>query len=272
MNNFKEKLQGKAVLITGASKGIGRAIAESLGVYKMKIGLLARSGKLLSDVAQKLEGLGSEVLILETDLKERKYIEEAASRFNKKFGVPDFLINNAGIGVRGFWQDISLDAELDEVAINYIAPITLIRLLLPDMLRLGRGHIININAIGGMYAAPYQGAYGASKTALLAYSTSLAYELKKTKVKISSLILPGPIDTDFLNKPNFEGFKSSKDLVPAQEIAKSILSLIEKPREAVFVGPRIKLFAVKIVSFKPESFRKIIEKKNPPPYKLAGKG
>ncbi|KMP10306.1 hypothetical protein UR09_06670 [Candidatus Nitromaritima sp. SCGC AAA799-A02] len=264
---MKEKLQGKTALITGASEGVGRAIAETLSHYEMKLGLIARSQDKLEQVAEKVNRKGSEAMILKADLRDRSAIEEAVGKFKAKFGVSDFLINNAGIGVRGYWCDIPLESELDTLAVNYTAPMILIRALLPDMLKADQGHIININTIGALYAAPYNGAYCASKWALLAYVESLAYELESTHVHISSLF-PGPIDTRFLSNPNFESFKRSPDMVSPSFMAEKVLSLIDSPRERVFIGSLFKLMAVKIASFNPRFFRKIIEKKNAPPKKL----
>lgn len=260
----KEKLQGKTALITGASEGVGRAIAEALSHYDMRLGLIARSQKKLAEVAENVDRNGSVATILKTDLRIESEVKGAVEKFNTKFGVVNFLINNAGIGFRGRWGDISLESELETMAVNYTAPVTLIHSLLPDMLKTNAGHIININTIGGLYAAPYNGAYCASKWALLAYVESLAYELENTAVKISSLF-PGPIDTRFLNNLNFEDFKRSPDIVPPDYIAKKVLSVIESPRERVFIGSLLKFIVVKIANFNPRFFRKIIEKKNKPP-------
>lgn len=264
-----KKLCGKTALITGASRGIGKAIAEIFSKYNMKLGLIAHSEEKLNQIAMSVNSAGSEALKLNVDLRDKEAIKEAVREFKNKFGVPDFLINNAGIGIRGFWDEISLDSELDILSVNYTAPIILIRLVLPDMIKADRGHIININAIGGMYAAPYQGAYCASKAALLSYSSSLAYELEKTNINISSIIT-GPVDTDFLNKQNFESFKDSKDMVSPEVLAEKVLSAIEYPKEIVFVGSPLKLLAVKITNFYPSFFRRIIEKKNTPPKRHNG--
>lgn len=264
---MKKHLQKKTALITGASTGVGKALAETFCGYNMKLGLLARSPEKLKTVAEHVTAAGSEALILSADLRDRKAVENAALQFKNKFGVPDFLINNAGIGYRGFWSDISLQSELDVMTVNYTAPVILIRSLLPDMLKAGKGHIININSIAGLYAAPYQSAYCASKSALLAYSECLAYELENIDVHITT-VFPGPIDTDFLNGKNFENFRNSSDMVSPKNIAEIVLSAIRNPEERVFVGPTWKPLAVKIANLYPRFFRKLIEKKNKPPEKL----
>ena len=195
---MNKSFQGKSALITGASEGVGRAIAETLGPLKMNLGLLARSQEKLEQVAETVSRAGSQAFILKGDLRDRARIESIADEFKGKFGFPDFLINNAGIGVRSYWEDTNLESELDTTKVNYIAPMILIRAFLPSMLKADKGHIININTIGGLYSAPYQGAYCASKWALISYTESLAFELENTKVSIST-IFPGPIDTNFLN-------------------------------------------------------------------------
>ena len=266
---MSEKLYGKTALITGASEGVGRAIAETLGRHKMHLGLISRSRDKLEQVAENVTKAGSKALVLDADLRNPSDIKAAAKKFKEEFGFSDFLINNAGIGFRGFWVDVPLESELDIMAVNYTAPLILIRTLLPDMLQADTGHVININSIGGLYAAPYQGAYCASKWSLLAYSESLAYELKNTKVNISS-IFPGPIDTNFSNHPNYESFKNSPDMVSSDEVAKVVLDAINNPRERVLFGPLwpLKLLVVKIAGLYPQLFRKLIEKKNTPPKKI----
>lgn len=264
-----EKLRGKTVLITGASEGVGRAIAETLSKQQMNLALISRSRDKLEQVAENVTKAGSKALVLNTDLRDPLAITTAVKTIKEKFGFLDILINNAGIASRGFWVDISLESELDIMTVNYTAPIILMRSFLSDMLKADTGHIININSIAGLYAAPYQGAYCASKWSLLAYSESLAYELENTKVNISS-IFPGPIATNFLNGPNFDSFKNSPETVSAHLVAEIVLKTINNPRERVLFGSLwpLKLLAIKIASFNPRFFRKFIEKRNPAPKKL----
>ena len=125
-------------------------------------------------------------------------------------------------------------------------------------------HIVNINSIAGLFTTPYQGAYCASKSALTAYASSLAYELESTNVRISTLF-PGPIETPFLNGRNYEGFKNASDKVTAEFIAEKTISVINNPQELVFIGSRWKALAVKIANLYPIFFRKLIEMKNTPP-------
>lgn len=261
-HNLNTILRSKSALVTGASRGVGRAIVEKLSVYNMKLGLIARSEESLRRVAEDVEARGSHALVLSADLRKRDEIEDAAKEFKRNFGTAEFLINVAGFGFRRYWEEGTLRNEKDMMAVNYIAPLILMRLFLPDMLKENKGHIININSISGLYASPYLGAYCASKAALLAYSTSLAYELKQTKVKMSS-IFSGAIDTGFLD--NYKGITKTKNMLTPEEVATKILSIIYKPRERLFIGTLKELVVVKVVNLYPQFFRKLIESRNDPP-------
>jgi|TARA_B100000315_G_scaffold258095_1_gene309066 short-subunit dehydrogenase len=261
---MENKLKDKVVLVTGASKGIGKAIVEALSIYDLKLGLLARSEDALEKVAEYTRNAGSEVKTLRVDLNNQVEIEGAVEKLRQEYGAPDILINNAGFGARDYWTNVSLEEELKMTKVNYEAPVILIRCILPDMMKLGRGHIININTLGGVYAAPYQGAYCASKAALFAYSSSLAYELENTNVDITSLIV-GPTDTGFLNRPNYEGYKKDNVMTSPEKVADKVISIINHPQEISMVESPLKLLVAKITNLHPRFFRRIIERKNTPP-------
>jgi short-subunit dehydrogenase len=266
-NSLEELLVGKPAFITGASRGVGRSIVEKLSTYKMKLGLLARSREKLESTAEHARAKGCETLTLYADLRKRDELEKAVGQFKEQFGVPKLLINNAGIGDRRYWAELSADEELDIMAVNYSAPVLLTRLFLPAMLKKKEGsHIININSVAGLYASPYAGAYGASKAALLAYFTSLAYELESTSVKTSSLF-SGPIDTEFISRSGFALFKDRKGMLKPGDVATRVLETIKNPRERVFANTFFEQLAIKLAGLNPPLFRGIIERKNPLPLK-----
>ena len=149
------------------------------------------------------------------------------------------------------------------MAINFRAPVVLMRRFLPGMLRAGRGHIIHINAIGGMYPAPFQGPYCAGKAALMAYCTSLAFELRGTGVHLSSLY-PGGIDTAFLDGPNLQGFRRGRDLLAPATVAAAVLEVMRTPRATVVFGSPVKRLAVRLAQLFPTFFQALIERRNPP--------
>jgi short-subunit dehydrogenase len=266
-----EGLQGKKALITGASKGIGRAIAEELSVYGVQVALLARSKNKLNEIVESIEQSGNKALALTSDLRDKNSVLAAVSEYKKQFGSLDFLINNAGFGLRRLWQDISLEMELEMMAVNYLAPVILTRHFLPEMLHRDEGQIVNINSFAGIYAAPYQGAYAASKSALVSYATSLAYELEKTNVHISSIFL-GPTDTEFIRSAHDEGWidNHKKDkLNSTKNVAETVVSTLLKPKESVVVGSPLMLLAARLTNLNPQLARKLIEKKHFPPSRFS---
>jgi len=256
------KLRGKKALITGASKGIGRAIAEELSSYGVKVALLARSKDKLDEVVERITRSENEALALKSDLCDKASILSAIIEYKKQFGSLDFLINNAGFGVRRLWQDIPLDMELEMMAVNYLAPVILIRHFLPEMLHRDTGHIVNINSFAGIYSAPYQGAYAASKSALVSYA-----KLEKTNVHISSVFL-GPTDTEFIRSAHDEDWvdnhKKSK-LNTTKNVAKVVISTLVNPKESVVVESPLILWAARLTNLNPRLARKLIEKKHAPP-------
>jgi|TARA_B100000315_G_scaffold186392_2_gene175782 short-subunit dehydrogenase len=266
------RLQGKKALVTGASKGIGRTIAEELSSNGVQVALLARSKDKLNEIVSSITRSGNKALALASDLRDRDSILSAVAEYKKQFGSLDFLINNAGFGVRRLWKDVSLDMELEMMAVNYSAPVMLTRHFLPDMLSRDSGHIVNINSFAGMYAAPYQGAYAASKSALASYATSLAYELKKTDVHISSIYL-GPTDTEFIrsahDKDWVDSHKQGK-LNTTKDVARVVISTLVDPKETKVVGSSLNLLAARLTNLNPRLARTLIEKKHTPPKDLSG--
>ena len=276
MENRKQKksyegLQGKKALITGASKGIGRAIAEELSVYGVQVALLARSKNKLNEIVESIEQSGNKALALVSDLRDKNSVLAAVSEYKNQFGSLDFLINNAGFGLRRLWQDISLEMELEMMAVNYLAPVILTRHFLPEMLHRDEGQIVNINSFAGIYTAPYQGAYAASKSALVSYATSLAYELEKTNVHISSIFL-GPTDTEFIRSAHdgdwIDNHKKDK-LNSTKNVAETVVSTLLKPKESVVVGSPLMLLAARLTNLNPQLARKLIEKKHVPPSRFS---
>jgi len=265
MSITQSQLEGKTILLTGATRGVGRAIALKFAPHCVNFGLLGRSSENLEKVGDDVKSLGSNPFLMAVDLREPQLIENVVRRFTERYGSPHILINNAGIGDRRHWKHLSAKDELDMMAVNYIAPVLLTRLLLPGMLeRSGPSQILNINSVAGLYTSPYTGAYCASKAALLAYFTSLAHELENTSVKISS-IFTGPVNTDFMSHSGFACFKNRKDILTPDKVAQIALQAVTHPQERIFVGSPLNFLLIKLVNLQPLWFRKWIESRNPPP-------
>jgi len=189
----------KVAFISGASRGIGAAIALKLAAHGYKLALLARNGDDLQAVAAQTGLAPDECLCLVADLQVPTDIEQAVAQCLAYFGSVDVLINNAGIGHFGQIQDLSLDQLQEQLQVNVVASWMLIKGFLPQMVQLGNGLLINI--LSDAARRPFAGgtAYCASKFAQDGMLRSLQEELKDSSIKISN-IYPGLVNTYFNNK------------------------------------------------------------------------
>lgn len=185
-------LDGRTALVTGASKGIGAAIARALDRAGARVALAARDGERLHSVAA---DLGHDPVVLQADLSGAGAPGELAGRALAALGHVDVLVNNAAVAARLATEDV--DAELvDQLhAVNVRAPLLLIAALLPSMVERGRGSVVNLSSVSGVVGTPKRAAYAATKGAVDAMTRSLAAELGPAGVRVNS-VAPGVVDTD----------------------------------------------------------------------------
>lgn len=222
MFNQSPKLAEQVVLITGASTGIGAALAQILAQQFLGIRLVlaARNGERLAEVATFCRKAGAEVLVVPTDLEQNEQVENLAKKAIAHFGKVDALVNNAGYGQMGPIELIPDRAVQRQFQINVLAPLTLIRALVPAMREAGGGKIINISSLGGRLAFPFGGMYSASKFALEALSDSLRMELEPFNIQVS-VIEPGPVSTEFF-------------IAAAQAVEENVVNPEHTPYRAAF--------------------------------------
>ena len=188
----------QVVLITGASAGIGAALAQVLAdrFPKIRLVLAARSLDKLDATAAHARQSGAEVLTVVTDMAEPEQVKALAKGAIDKFGRVDVLVNNAGYGQMGPIELIPIEAAQRQFQVNVIGAIALIQALIPVMRDQGGGKIINVSSLGGKIAFPLGGLYSASKFALESLSDSLRRELHPFNIRVS-VIEPGPVSTEF---------------------------------------------------------------------------
>lgn len=185
----REDDEPKVVLITGASTGVGLALARKLWNSSYRVILTARESSLtrfpnppFSDTSR----FRIRPLDVTNDSERRALVEE----IERDWGGVDVLINNAGLAYRSVVEHMSDDEELHQMSVNFFAPLALIRLVLPKMRERRAGQIINISSVGGMMAMPTMGSYSASKFALEGASEALWYELRPWNIRVT-LVQPG---------------------------------------------------------------------------------
>ncbi|HUP57178.1 MAG TPA: SDR family oxidoreductase [Bdellovibrionota bacterium] len=182
------------VLITGASTGVGLALARRLVGAPFRVVLTARESSLRR--LQKETFFGDpRFTILPLDVTSAQSRQALIAEIDARLGGVDILVNNAGISYRSVIEHMSDDDLSKQIDTNFHGPLSLIRLVLPGMRKKGRGRIINISSVGGMMAMPTMGAYSASKWALEGASEALWYETRPWDIRVT-LVQPGFINSD----------------------------------------------------------------------------
>jgi 3-oxoacyl-[acyl-carrier protein] reductase len=218
----KEKtLEGKVALVTGASRGIGLAIARKLGGLGAKLSLCARSADKLQNVAHELKGAGVEVIVVAADVTSGDDILSLVEETKQAFGTIDILVNNAGIGYFGPFYEAN-ESNWDPVLDTNLKSVFLLsKEVAKGMIERRSGHIINIASLAGKNAFAGGAIYCASKWGLLGMTECMAEDLRAHGIRVSA-ICPGTVATDF--SPH-AGKDTSKMLQP-EDIAQVVESIV----------------------------------------------
>lgn len=184
-------------LVTGASSGIGRALAREFAADGWDLFVVARRESRLQGLADELdESYGTGVEIVPMDLAEPGAAEDLYDELDRRDHAVDALVNNVGIGVHGPFHETDLERELDQVQLNVMLPAHLTKLYVPEMVERDEGVVLNVASAAGFQPGPFMAGYYASKAYLLHLSEALAEEVRGTGVSVTALC-PGPIDTEF---------------------------------------------------------------------------
>jgi NAD(P)-dependent dehydrogenase (short-subunit alcohol dehydrogenase family) len=188
-------LDGRVAVITGASRGLGKAMALALGGAGARLALVSRNVQQLSAVASEARQLGAEAEVFRTDVGDEAQVLQLGSDVVAKFGAVDILINNAGTVVRKLCVDYTLAEWNTVLHTNLTSAFLLCRTFVPHMKGRGYGRVINISSIFAHVSLPQRTAYSASKAGLLGFTRALALELAQDNITVVA-ISPGPFLTE----------------------------------------------------------------------------
>ena len=208
-----ESLKGKIALVTGAGKGIGRAVALALANEGVHIGLIARTEKDLLSVAEELRFLGVKTSVATADVSEIESVNAAVAHIQEQLGNIDILINNAGTAKFGNFLELEPAEWENQIKINLFGVYYVTRAVLPQMIERKTGDIVNISSSAGLKGNALTSAYSASKFAVMGLTDSLMLEVRKHNIRVTALT-PSTVVTDLAKSANLINNNEEKLMHP----------------------------------------------------------
>lgn len=229
---------GQTVLITGATGGLGTFITHALADRGVNLVLMAFPGADLAELQAAVERKGAKAISFAYDVRNAEQRRQILAATLDKFGGLDVLINNAGIEYTSAYHDLTEEAIGDTIAVNLEGPMIMTRLVLPEMLRRGRGHIVNMASLAGKSGPAYQEPYAATKAGLIAFTSSLRATYRRQGVS-ASVIAPGFVEAGIYAKLKASsGFSAPALLGTSQpeDVARAVIRAIERDLPEVIVN------------------------------------
>ncbi|MNH77831.1 Sepiapterin reductase [compost metagenome] len=222
------ELTQKNALITGAGKGIGRAVAIALAKEGVNLGLIARTESDLKDLAQELQSeYGIKVSIAPADISNSAEAEASAAKIKQDLGSVDILINNAGIAKFGTLLEMDPEEWKRILDVNVMGTYNVTRAVLPDLVAQNSGDIINVASTAGERGFATGSAYCASKFALMGMTESLAQEVRKHNIRITALT-PSTVNTDLASNAGLKIGDEDRMMQP-EDVADLVLAALKLP-------------------------------------------
>jgi dehydrogenase/reductase SDR family member 7B len=247
------KIQGKIAWITGASSGIGKALAEELFSRGAIVILSARSEGKLEVIKAHFDSFGEgRCFVVPCDVTQAESISQAIDKIKKTVSRVDILINNAGVSQRSLGLDTSLQVDRELFEVNFFGTVMVTKGLLPWMISCGGGHVVVMSSMAGKYGFRMRSAYAASKHALHGFFETLRAELHDKNIQVT-MICPGRVKTDIsihslMGDGKVYGRMDEGQArgVPVEKCARIVARAIERNRKEVFIGrPELFLLLVK---------------------------
>jgi 3-oxoacyl-[acyl-carrier protein] reductase len=227
-----ETLQGKTALVTGAGKGIGKAIALALACEGVHVGLLARTEKDLTALSDEIKALGFNAAIATADISDIHQVNTAVESILAQLGSIDILINNAGIGTFGKFLELEPAVWEQMIKVNLLGTYYVTRAVLPQMIAKKQGDIVNISSTAGLNGSPLTSAYSASKFGVMGLTDALMREVRKDNIRVTAMA-PSTVVTDLAIAANLIN-NNEERLMHPEDFAELIIAQLKLNRR-VFV-------------------------------------
>lgn len=260
-------MQGKVVWITGASSGIGAAIAKKINALGGVVVLSARRKEALENLQKELSE-PEKSFVLPLDLEQINTFSSKVEEVIQQYQKIDLLINNGGISQRGNVRETSLEVDRKIMEINYFGTVALTKAVLPYMIQQKSGHIVAISSITGKFGFFLRSSYAASKHAIKGFFESLRLEEEANNIKVS-LVYPGQINTpisksalDADGKPFGQMDQNQSRGMDVDQCAAKIVKGLQKQKKDIYVGGK-EMLILKIQRFFPKLFYKVLKKQSP---------
>src|SRR5829696_8154993 len=239
---MRRRIESKVVVITGASRGIGRATARLFAKCGASVVLAARREDALLEVAAECEARGGRALVVATDVSDFRAVDNLARRAVDHFGSIDVWVNNAVLAAVGRLEEVPPEANRRVVEANLLGYMHGAQAVLPLFREQGRGVLIFMSSGFGLVGAPYAGAYTATKFAQRGLAQALRGELRGTDVRVCT-IMPGGVDSPaYRLAANYSGRAAGPEsfLASPEKIARAIVRCAERPRPEMVVGNSVR--------------------------------
>ena len=226
---------GTRAIVTGASRGIGRALCESLARRGAIVGLLARGREGLEELAASLPAPGgAKHVVLTADVGRRAEVSGAVERFVKRTGGLDLLVANAGIAHYGPFADVEVELAEEMVRVNVLGTLYTVKAGLDPMLDSARGHVVVVSSGAGLRAFPWGAVYGGTKGFDRGFAEALRHELSGTGVGVTT-VFPGEVETALHDhqRERLPDWRRDDNTIPADRVAEEIIAAVEADRRAV---------------------------------------
>ena len=236
----------RTAIVTGASAGIGRALARRLADAGVRVGLLARRRERLEELAAELprppEG---DHLVLAADVSKRRPVERAVERFVKRTGSLDLFFANAGVAHYGPFVDVDLERAEEMVRVNVLGTIYSVAAALGPMIDSARGHLIVTSSGAGLRAFPWAAVYGGTKAFDRGFAEALRHELSGTGVELTT-VLPGEVETELHDHEpgSIPDWRRREGALSADAAARRILAAVEAGERNVYVPGMVRLLGL----------------------------